>query len=272
MRLNQTIALAALALPTLLLNTALFAQYSSPAETESKTINGKALTIKYAAPSVHGRQIFGPGGILSKDPNYPVWRAGANSATTFTTAADLTIGSLNVPKGQYTLYVLVQNPDAWELIVNKQTGQWGLEYDPKMDLGRVKMTMSKPPSPVEQLKYTITDNGGGMALCGACTVHINGSSARACITPISAVAGKTVTTIEGLSHPVQDAWIEEDVPQCGYCQSGQLMAAASLLSKTSNPTDADIDEALKGNICRCGTYNQIRRAIHRAAAIKGGRA
>ena len=119
----------------------------------------------------------------------------------------------------------------------------------------------------DTLGLTGTKFGCGMALCGACTVHINGSSARACITPISAVAGKTVTTIEGLSHPVQDAWIEEDVPQCGYCQSGQLMAAASLLSKTSNPTDADIDEALKGNICRCGTYNQIRRAIHRAADL-----
>ena len=161
MRLNQTIALAALAFPTLVLNTALFAQYSSPAETESKSIGGKALTIKYAAPSVHGRQIFGAGGKLSQDPNYPVWRAGANSATTFNTAADLTIGNLHVPKGQYTLYVLVQNPDAWELIVNKQTGQWGLEYDQKMDLGRVKMTMSKPPSPVETLKYTIGDSGGG---------------------------------------------------------------------------------------------------------------
>jgi aerobic-type carbon monoxide dehydrogenase small subunit (CoxS/CutS family) len=124
----------------------------------------------------------------------------------------------------------------------------------------------------DSLGMTGTKFGCGMALCGACTVHINGSAARACITPISAIAGKTVTTIEGLSHPVQEAWIEEDVPQCGYCQSGQLMAAASLLSRTSNPTDADIDEALKGNICRCGTYNQIRKAIHRAAEIKGGRA
>ncbi|HKD09003.1 MAG TPA: (2Fe-2S)-binding protein [Bryobacteraceae bacterium] len=128
----------------------------------------------------------------------------------------------------------------------------------------------------DTLGMTGTKFGCGMALCGACTVHVNGSATRACITPVSSVAGKTVTTIEGLApdatHPVQQAWIEEDVPQCGYCQSGQLMAAASLLSKTSSPTDADIDEALRGNICRCGTYSQIRRAIHRAAEIKAGHA
>jgi aerobic-type carbon monoxide dehydrogenase small subunit (CoxS/CutS family) len=130
----------------------------------------------------------------------------------------------------------------------------------------------------DTLGLTGTKFGCGMALCGACTVHINGSAVRACITPISSVSGKTVTTIEGLSsdtsHPVQQAWIEEDVPQCGYCQSGQLMAAASLLAKTAKPTDADIDEALRGNICRCGAYAPIRRAIHRAAEIKaaGGKA
>jgi len=128
----------------------------------------------------------------------------------------------------------------------------------------------------DTLGMTGTKFGCGMALCGACTVHINGNAVRACITQISAVAGKSVTTIEGLSpdttHPVQQAWIEEDVPQCGYCQSGQLMAAASLLAKTAKPTDADIDEALRGNICRCGTYQDIRTAIHRAAAIAGGRA
>jgi isoquinoline 1-oxidoreductase alpha subunit len=128
----------------------------------------------------------------------------------------------------------------------------------------------------DTLGLTGTKFGCGMALCGACTVHINGNATRACITPISSVAGKTVTTIEGLSadttHPVQTAWIEEDVPQCGYCQSGQLMAAASLLAKTPKPTDADIDEALHGNICRCGTYSQIRRAIHRAAEIKAATA
>jgi isoquinoline 1-oxidoreductase subunit alpha len=130
----------------------------------------------------------------------------------------------------------------------------------------------------DTLGLTGTKFGCGMALCGACTVHVNGSAVRSCVTQMSSVAGKTVTTIEGLSvdttHPVQQAWIEEAVPQCGYCQSGQIMAVASLLARTSRPTDADIDEALHGNICRCGTYSQIRRAVHRAAAIKasGGKA
>ena len=119
-----------------------------------------------------------------------------------------------------------------------------------------------------------TKFGCGMALCGACTVHVNGSPVRSCMTPISTVAGKAVVTIEGLSpdrgHPCQRAWIEEDVPQCGYCQSGQIMTAAALLAKTSTPTDADIDEAMRGNICRCGAYDGIRRAIHRAAELKRG--
>jgi aerobic-type carbon monoxide dehydrogenase small subunit (CoxS/CutS family) len=110
-----------------------------------------------------------------------------------------------------------------------------------------------------------------MALCGACTVHIDGEATRSCITPVSAVAGKKITTIEGLSpdrsHPVQRAWIEVDVPQCGYCQSGQIMSAASLLAKNAKPSDSEIDEAMKGNICRCGTYQRIREAIHRAAAL-----
>ena len=130
----------------------------------------------------------------------------------------------------------------------------------------------------DTLGLTGTKFGCGMALCGACTVHLNGNPIRSCVTPISTVAGKAVTTIEGLSadagHPVQQAWIELDVPQCGYCQSGQIMAAASLLSKTGQPSDADIDEALRNHICRCGTYGEIRAAIHRAAKIKakGGRA
>ncbi|HTD44223.1 MAG TPA: (2Fe-2S)-binding protein [Bryobacteraceae bacterium] len=130
----------------------------------------------------------------------------------------------------------------------------------------------------DTLGMTGTKFGCGMALCGACTVHINGDAVRSCITQVSTVAGKTVTTIEGLStdasHPVQAAWIEEDVPQCGYCQSGQIMSAASLLAKKAQPTDADIDEAMRGNICRCGTYQSIRKAIHRAAQIKaqGGKA
>ena len=130
----------------------------------------------------------------------------------------------------------------------------------------------------DTLGMTGTKFGCGMALCGACTVHVNGDAVRSCITQVSTVAGKTVTTIEGLStdasHPVQAAWIEEDVPQCGYCQSGQIMSAASLLAKKAQPTDADIDEAMRGNICRCGTYQSIRKAIHRAAQIKaqGGKA
>jgi aerobic-type carbon monoxide dehydrogenase small subunit (CoxS/CutS family) len=110
-----------------------------------------------------------------------------------------------------------------------------------------------------------------MALCGACTVHIEGEATRSCVTPVSEVAGKSVTTIEGLSadvsHPVQKAWIELDVPQCGYCQSGQIMSAAALLSKKPRPTDAEIDDAMSGNICRCGTYQRIREAIQRAAQM-----
>jgi isoquinoline 1-oxidoreductase alpha subunit len=120
----------------------------------------------------------------------------------------------------------------------------------------------------DTLSLTGTKFGCGIAQCGACTVHLDGVATRTCVLPISAVAGKTVTTIEGLSshrdHPVQRAWIEGDVPQCGYCQSGQIMAAAALLAKTPHPTDADIDAAMT-NICRCGTYQRIRAAIHRAA-------
>ena len=133
----------------------------SPAATATATINGKALAVRYAAPSVRGRQIFGAGGLISKDHTYPAWRAGANAATIFTTDADLVVGGLAVPKGRYTLFAWVQNPNAWDLIINKQTGQWGLDYDPKQDLGRVKMTMSKPVAPVETLKYTLADKGKG---------------------------------------------------------------------------------------------------------------
>jgi isoquinoline 1-oxidoreductase alpha subunit len=124
------------------------------------------------------------------------------------------------------------------------------------------------------LHLTGTKYGCGMALCGACTVHVDGVPARACVTPVSAVAGKHVTTIEGLSaktdHPVQRAWMELDVPQCGFCQSGQLMSAAALLAQNKTPTDQDIDQAMAGNICRCGTYQRIRAAIHRAAALARG--
>ena len=116
---------------------------------------------------------------------------------------------------------------------------------------------------------TGTKFGCGLSQCGACTVHLNGEPIRSCVTPASSAVGKTVTTIEGLSptasHALQLAWIAEQVPQCGYCQSGQLMSAAALLTKHPNPTDADIDAAMSGNICRCGTYQRIRRAIHRAA-------
>jgi isoquinoline 1-oxidoreductase subunit alpha len=120
-----------------------------------------------------------------------------------------------------------------------------------------------------------TKYGCGVAQCGACTVHVNGQPTRSCSTPISSVAGRRITTIEGLSpdgtHPLQRAWQEIDVPQCGYCQAGQLMSAAALLAKTPSPTDADIDAAMGGNICRCGTYFRIRQAIHQAAAAGRGR-
>jgi len=126
----------------------------------------------------------------------------------------------------------------------------------------------------ESLQLTGTKYGCGMALCGACTVHLDGQPLRSCVTPVSAATDKRVTTIEGLSdkgdHPVQRAWIELDVPQCGYCQSGQLMSAAALLAQHATPTDADIDTAMAGNICRCGTYQRIRAAIKRAAALERG--
>jgi isoquinoline 1-oxidoreductase subunit alpha len=121
---------------------------------------------------------------------------------------------------------------------------------------------------------TGTKFGCGQALCGACTVHMDGQPIRACVTPLSAVGGHKIMTIEGLSadrsHPVQKAWMELDVPQCGYCQSGQIMAAAALLAKNPNPKDADIDAAMAGNICRCGTYPRIRKAIHQAVKLMAG--
>lgn len=121
----------------------------------------------------------------------------------------------------------------------------------------------------ENIGLTGTKFGCGVAQCGACTVHINGQAVRSCVVPIAAIEGKDITTIEGLSsdlsHPLQQAWIAEDVPQCGYCQSGQIMSAAVLLSHNANPSDQEIDDVMAGNICRCGTYNRIRRAIHRAA-------
>jgi aerobic-type carbon monoxide dehydrogenase small subunit (CoxS/CutS family) len=143
--------------------------------------------------------------------------------------------------------------------------------------GRAQTVDATPDMPLlwvlrDQLGMTGTKFGCGMALCGACTVHIDGAAARSCSMPISSVAGKKVTTIEGLSmsepaHPVTQAWLEIDVPQCGYCQPGQMMSAAALLAKKKTPSDADIDEVMHGNICRCGAYRQIRAAIHRAAEI-----
>jgi len=125
----------------------------------------------------------------------------------------------------------------------------------------------------DSLGLTGTKYGCGMGLCGACTVHLDGVAVRSCLTPVGKVGGRKITTIEGLSadasHPVQRAWIAEQVPQCGYCQTGQIMSAAALLAKTPKPTDDQIDTAMVGNLCRCGMYQRIRRAIHRASAERG---
>jgi len=123
----------------------------------------------------------------------------------------------------------------------------------------------------DALGMTGTKFGCGMALCGACTVHLDGAATRSCVTPVSAAAGKKITTIEAMSaskvgKAVQAAWVKHDVPQCGYCQSGQILSAAALLAEKAKPSDAEIDAAMSGNVCRCGTYNQIRAAIHDAAA------
>lgn len=121
----------------------------------------------------------------------------------------------------------------------------------------------------DELNYTGTKYGCGVSLCGACTVHIDGQAVRSCVTPVGSVAGKSITTIEGVSSKiaktVQDTWMKLDVAQCGYCQSGQIMSAAALLAKNPKPSDTQIDQAMSGNICRCGTYNKIREAIHAAA-------
>lgn len=140
--------------------------------------------------------------------------------------------------------------------------------------GKIYKVEADPKMPLlfairELANLTGTKYGCGMAQCGACTVHLNGNPVRSCTIPVSAAAKQPITTVEGLSadnsHPVQQAWIAEQVPQCGYCQSGQIMAAAALLKKNSNPTDADIDTAMSGHICRCGTYTRIRKAIKTAA-------
>jgi hypothetical protein len=134
----------------------------SPPATESATIGGANITITYASPRVNGRagKIFTKDGLISHDPHYPVWRAGANAATKLHTDADLDIGGITVPKGDYTLFVDISDPDNWQLIVNKQTGQWGLAYDAAQDLGHAKMTMDTAPSLVENLRYTLKDLGG----------------------------------------------------------------------------------------------------------------
>ena len=128
----------------------------------------------------------------------------------------------------------------------------------------------------DTLELTGTKYGCGAGICGACTVHLDGEATRSCITPVSAAAAKAITTIEGLSqsglHPVQQAWIAEDVPQCGYCQSGQIMQAVALLAKTPHPSEQEIIDSMSGNLCRCGTYHRIRRAVARAASTNAGSA
>ena len=146
--------------------------------------------------------------------------------------------------------------------------------------GKARSVDVSPDTPLlwvlrDVLNLTGTKFSCGAALCGACTVHVDGEATRSCVTPVEMVEGKKITTIEGLSaegsHPLQQAWIAEQVPQCGYCQSGMLMTAAELLARKPKPTDEDIDAALDGHICRCGTYQRIRRAIHRAAGqTRGG--
>ncbi|WP_196140369.1 (2Fe-2S)-binding protein [Aliikangiella sp. G2MR2-5] len=147
-----------------------------------------------------------------------------------------------------------------ELKINGQTQK--LDLDPEMPLLWALRDFAK---------LTGSKYGCGKGLCGACTVHIDGQPIRSCVTPVSAALGKTITTIEGLSengdHPVQQAWIEHNVPQCGYCQSGQIMSASALLANNPAPSDEDIDTAMAGNLCRCGTYPRIRKAIHHAAKL-----
>jgi isoquinoline 1-oxidoreductase alpha subunit len=148
--------------------------------------------------------------------------------------------------------------------------------------GKDVTSASQPDTPLmwvvrDEFGLTGTKYGCGIAVCGACTVHVNGQAVRACTTPVSSIAGKKVVTIEGLAadkigRQVQDAWVENNVPQCGYCQAGQVMAAAALLNAKKNPTDSEIDQAMSGNICRCGCYTRIRSSIKEVAAKRGGAA
>lgn len=153
-----------------------------------------------------------------------------------------------------------------------------MAFDLKVN-GTVYSVDVEPETPLlwvlrDNIGLTGTKFGCGIAQCGVCTVHLDGQPMRSCITPASIAVGREITTVEGLSddnsHPVQQAWIENSVPQCGYCQSGQIMSATALLERTPEPTDAQIDTAMAGNICRCGTYPRIRKAIHRAVEIKRG--
>ena len=167
---------------TLFAAATLFAQQNppaSPAATETATIGGKTITISYSSPRVKGRagKLFGKDGRIGEDPTYPVWRAGANAATALHTDADLDLGALRVPKGDYTLYVDLSDPAHWVLIVNKQTGQWGMSYDKTQDLGRVKLTTEKPPVLVENLKYTLKDLGHGKGKLTLAWENLSGSVA-----------------------------------------------------------------------------------------------
>lgn len=148
-----------------------------------------------------------------------------------------------------------------QLLLHINHAEHSVDVDPQMPLLWVLRDV---------LDLTGTKYGCGMGLCGACTVHLDGRATRSCLTPVASVGSKQITTIEGLStdrsHPVQRAWIAEQVPQCGYCQPGQIMQAASLLSEIPHPNDKEISDAMTGNVCRCATYQRIRRAIHRAAA------
>jgi isoquinoline 1-oxidoreductase alpha subunit len=170
--------------------------------------------------------------------------------------------SFKKSRGRSIRIVLKQNERCFMISFNVNGEKREVDVDPETPLLWVIR---------DTLGLTGTKFGCGLALCGACTVIVDGEAVRSCITPLSAVDSKEVLTIDGLSadlsHPVQKAWIAEDVPQCGYCQSGQIMQAAALLRKNPNPSDAEIDNAMSGNICRCGTYQRIRRAIHKASEI-----
>lgn len=176
---------------------------------------------------------------------------------------------LNILKRGYEQRA-TESPSTREIVMRKIT----LKVN-----GEPRTAEVEPTTPLlwvlrENFGLTGTKFGCGIAQCGACTVILEGNAVRSCVTPIARAEGKSVTTIEGLSkdrsHPVQQAWLAEQVPQCGYCQSGQMMSAAVLLTAIPDPTDADIDDAMAGNICRCGTYQRIRRAIHEAAKLTKG--